>query len=192
MSLLAISACFGTSGPIKAYDTATVQGTPKISILYLPPAIELLEIDGVEYESPYIETGFNEVHLLPGKHVVTIKYVKYWGDGTAGSMISSKPILFKLETKGGEKLTVNYTRPKDQWSAQIMVNRFKPWIENNDNKKSNIKGSQFYSGSLALTGRSSGVEGGVKTREPLSELKFWWDKATYAEKEEFKKWLDSD
>lgn len=190
--VVSLAGCFGSSGPVKTYDEATVKDTSKVSILYLPPAIELLEVNGMEYDTPFIETGKNEVHLLPGKHVLAVKYVKFWGDETSGSMVRSEPVIFNLDLKGKEKITMEYTRAKDQWAAQAMVKRFKPWLEDAQGKKLKTKGSQFFSGSLTLTSSAAGSAKAIASKEPLSELKFWWDKATHDEKQNFKKWLESD
>lgn len=192
-SLIAVLAgCGASSGPIKLYDESEIQNTSNIAIIYLPPEIELIEADGQELDTPYIETGYNEVHLLPGKHVLAVKYVKFWGDEISGSMVRSGPVLFNIQIKGRERLYMNFDRPKDHWSAQGMAKRFQPWLEDKAGKKRDIKGSQFYSGSLTLPNSAAGSNKAMSAKEPLSELKFWWDKASYDEKEAFKKWLDED
>lgn len=68
---VALTACTA-SGPIKAYDDKTLIDKSALSIIYLPPEIEILEADGVELDTPYIESGYNEVHLSPGEHQVAV------------------------------------------------------------------------------------------------------------------------
>ena len=182
----------GASGPIKVYDEKTMTDLSKISVLYLPPEVELVEANGEEYDTPYIETGYNEVHLSPGQHALALKYVKYWGDGVSGSMVVSSPVMFNVKTKGNEKFYLKFKKPKDAWDAQTLAKRFSPWIETADSKREKIKGSQFFSGSVSSGKGATAPNGRVKLMNPLKELKFWWEKATYKEKEAFKQWLEEE
>lgn len=190
LGLVLLAGCVAADGPIKTYDEKSVKDTSKISILYLPPAVDIVEVDGEEYETPFIEQGFNEVHLLPGQHILSVKYVQYWGDVTSGNLVKSSPVIFNLNTKGNEKLYLKYDIPKDEWQAQRLAGRFKPWIENKDNKGTKVKGSQYYSRDSSSDKGMTALGNKVVLKNPLTELKFWWEQASYDEKQIFKKWLE--
>ena len=190
--ILGLVGCAGAGGAIKTFEESEVKDKNRIAVLYLPPAVELLEADGIEYDTPFIETGHNEVHLLPGKHVLAVKYVQFWGNEVSGNMVYSDPILFNLDVEGTETIYLNYERPKDIWAAQAIAKRFSPWLEDASGNKLAVKGSQFFSGSLTMTSSAAGSAKAIASKEPLSELKFWWERATYDEREAFKKWLEAE
>jgi len=186
-----LGAC-SAQGPIKAYDEKTVIDRSGFSILYLPPEIEIIEADGIQLDTPYIETGYNEVHIPPGEHQVAVKYAKYWGDASSGSLVASKPVIFRFKLKEKSKYYMKYKKPEDQWGAQHMVSRFSPWVEEASGSKLKTTVSHFGMQSLTSTNNTAGAKQAVTAKQPLERLKFWWENANYKEKEAFRNWLEED
>lgn len=189
--LILLGAC-GAQGPIKVYDQQAITDTANLAILYLPPEIELVEADGMVFETPFIETGYNEVQLPPGHHEIAVKYVKFWGDASSGNLVSSKPVIYSLELANKTKYFMKFTRPKDQWDAQDMVDRFSPWIEDENGVKVKVTGTQYGTKTLTDVNRTVTAKQFVEGNNPLEKLKFWWKNSNREEKEAFKKWLEED
>jgi len=189
--LTALAACVA-QGPIKAYDETSTVDKARLSIIYLPPEIEIVEADGKEYDTPFIETGYNEIHMLPGKHNIAVKYSRFWGDASSGGVVSSKPVVYSFETMANTKYFMKFNKPQDQWSAQVMVRRFSPWIEQEGGKQLKTE-KTMTAHNLLTTGKSATTaKQFVAGKNPFEMLKFWWENANYAEKQEFKKWLIED
>lgn len=192
--LSALAGCTVASGPIKAYPSDAAVDPTQLSILYLPPEVELLEADGMETATPYITSGYNEVHLLPGRHQLAVKYVEFWGDADSGSMVKSAPVIFSLVTVPKAKYYLKYKKPGDQWEAQAMAGKFSPWLEDEQGARYNIK--QIRYGTKALTSGSPSMttaaapyaDGG----SPLDKLKYWWKQAGYKEKKAFEQWMNAN
>ena len=187
--LLLLGAC-GAQGPIKVYDEKATSDLTNISIIYLPPEIELVEADGMAFDTPYIETGLNEIHLLPGHHELALKYEKYWGTPPSGSLASTKPVVvsFELTKKSGYYL--KYSKPEDQWAALAMMDKFSPWLEDKNGVK--LKVAVTHAGGTSLTNVNKTVTARqfVEGNNPLEKLKFWWKNSSREEQEAFKKWLE--
>lgn len=191
-AVILLTGCGATTGPIKAYDEGTQADTGNIGILYLPAEIELLEIDGKEVSSPYIQTGYNEVHFLPGKHALAVKYVQYWGDQISGGMVRSDPVIFKFEIKDKEQYYLRFEKPKDQWEALKIAKRFNPWLEARNAPGKTVKSEQMFDKSLTSSNFANLSDNQKAATRPLNELKFWWTKASHDEKQEFQKWLKEE
>ncbi len=187
--VLILGAC-AAQGPIKVYDERTKPDLSNINIIYLPPEIELLEADGMVFETPYIETGFNEVHLLPGHHEIALKYAKFWGDPSSGRMITTKPVVFSIDLTNKSKYFVRYDKPEDIWGAQALIQKFSPWIEDDKGVKLKVSATQLGTASLTNINKSVTARQFVEGNNSLEKLKFWWKNSTGGEKAAFKKWIE--
>lgn len=189
--LFTLSAC-AAEGPIKAYDEKAVTDTVSLSFLYLPPEIELIEVDGKSFDTPLITAGYNEVHLLPGRHQIAVKYLKFWGDATAGSLVASKPVIFDLNVQAKAKYYLKYDQPKDELAAQSMVQKFSPWLADQHGVKVQVASGQH--GTKTLTsGNNAGSASNAPTGDiPLEQLKYWWKSASFKEKKAFESWMNQN
>ena len=189
--LFILSAC-AAQGPIKAYDEKAVTDTTNLSILYLPPEIELVEADGKAFDTPLVESGYNEVHFMPGHHEIAVKYVKFWGDPTSGSLLASKPVIFSVDLQAKSKHYIKFDKPADQWAAQSLVNKFSPWIEDANGVKMQVVAGRY--GTKTLTnGKGSAMSTAPKGSDtPLEHLKFWWKNASFKEKKAFEGWMNQN
>lgn len=184
-----IVGCTAASGPIKAYGKNVTVDKESLSIIYLPPDIELLEVDGMEIDTPFIEEGHNEVHIPPGMHQVAVKYAANWGDATSGGMVKSAPVVLGVNIAPKSSYYIKFNKPKDQWQAEHLANSFAPWMENASGKKLKIVknlrgGNKLTSGNKSMTGQPS-----MSGKAPLEKLKFWWKKASFKEKKAFESWM---
>lgn len=185
-----LGACSTASGPIKAYDESAGIDPGRLARIYLPPEIDLLEVDGVEKDSPFIEQGLNEIQLLPGKHEITIKYQKYWGSEVSGSMVSSDPVTFHLDIGASESYTLKFPVVKDIWGATSMAAKFKPWLE--DKKGTRLAVKQVKSGVISLRSPATATmsaEEIVSRQKPLEKLQFWWKLADKKDRKAFRRWI---
>ncbi|MDH5408065.1 MAG: DUF2057 domain-containing protein [Gammaproteobacteria bacterium] len=191
--LAMIAGCSG-SGPMKAYDEATVTDKNQLAIIYLPPDLEVEEVNGIKQDTPFIETGFNEVHVLPGKHNIVLAYERFWGDAASGHLVSSKPVTLTLDVNAGQKYVIKFKVPKDQWDATLLVSNFRPWVETKSGQKIATKstiGKVINASTDKTSGSSSGLsaEEIVARQKPLEKLKFWWKLADKDDRKAFQKWL---
>jgi len=178
-----VAGCATAEGPIKAYDETTVVDKQSLAIIYLPPEIELLEVDGIETNTPYIEEGRNEVHITPGNHQLAVKYSSYWGDTSSGSMVRSAPVVLGINVSAKSIYSMKFKKPKDQWQAEHLANSFAPWLEDASGKK--VEVINTLPGGNRLTGVNSSMGGNT----PLQKLKFWWKNASFKDKKAFEKWM---
>lgn len=186
-----IAGC-GASGPIKGYGENTAVDKETLSIIYLPPEIELLEVNGMETDTPFIEEGHNEIHIPPGNHQVALKYAVFWGDGTSGSMVKSASVVLGLNIAPKSSYYIKFKRPKDQWQADQLAANFAPWMEDASGKKVKIinnlaGGNQLTSGQGASPGQQF-----MSGNTPLLKLKYWWKNASFKEKKDFESWMNGN
>lgn len=184
-----IAGCAGANGPVKAYDESVAIDKASLSTIYLPPEIELLEVDGMEMETPFIDAGYNEVKIPPGNHQLAVKYAVFWGDPTSGSMVNSEPVVLGLTIAPKSSYYIRLNKPKDQWEAEHLANTFAPWMEDASGKKVKIVNNLqlLTSGKQSKTGQQF-----MSGNTPLDKLKFWWKNAGYKEKKAFEKWMGSN
>lgn len=187
-----IAGCAGVSGPIKGYNENLAVDKETLSTIYLPPEIEFLEVDGMEMKTPFIEEGYNEVHIPPGNHQVAVKYVAYWGDASTGSMVNSEPVVLGLSIAPKSTYYFRFKKSEDQWDAQNMADNFVPWLEDASGKK--VKNVNNLAGGRLLTSGKPSMTGQQFTsgNTPLDKLKFWWKNAGYKEKKTFEKWMGNN
>lgn len=187
-----VAGCSAAKGPIKAYDTNAAIDKESLSAIFLPPEIELLEVNGSQMETPFIETGYNEIHIPPGKHQLAVKYSAYWGDAVSGSMVKSDPVVMELNIAPKSTYYLKYKQPKDQWEALQIAGTFLPWIEDASGKKIKVIDNMSGGGMLTSSVRSASGQNAMPGHAPLENLKFWWKKASYKDKKEFETWMGNN
>jgi len=182
------------SGPIKAYDEGAVKDKNQLAIIYVPPELEVEDVDGVAKNTPFIESGYNEIHLLPGQHDVTVSYERFWGDAASGNMVSSKPVTLSLQVEAGLEYVIKIKTPQDQWQAEQLATNFKPWIESKSGQKLAIKRKKYKVSQTPVeakstTGTGLSAEEIVARQNPLEKLKFWWKLAEKKDRQAFQSWV---
>lgn len=192
--LITIIAGCSSSGPMKAYDEAAVTDKSQLAIIYIPPDLEVESVDGVEQDTPFIETGFNEVHVLPGKHDIELTYERFWGGASSGYLISSNPVTITMKAEAGKKYIVKFHAPKDQWQAEMLISNLKPWVESKSGQKiatKTVKGKAPNISAAKAKASSSplSAEEIVARQKPLEKLKFWWKLAEKKDRKAFQKWV---
>ena len=189
--ILTLQGC-GTGGPIIGYDESSSVNKESLSIIYLPPEIDMLEIDGTKKDSPFIESGYNEVHVTPGQHQIAVRYMKFWGDNTSGNIIKSKPVVLSLHISPKSKYYVKYKIPEDGWQAVELSNKFSPWVEDaSGSKLTDVR--KLVGGSMLTSSAEMNKPSHLpKGTSPLENLKYWWKQAGYNDKKLFEKWMSKN
>ncbi|MDH5181539.1 MAG: DUF2057 domain-containing protein [Gammaproteobacteria bacterium] len=186
-------ACGATAtGPIKGYDSSTSVDTAQLARIYLPPEIEVLDVDGEVKSTPYITEGMNEVHLLPGEHEMTVKYVKYWGDDVSGSLVRSDDVTLRFTVAASGEYVLKFPQVKDNLSASLMVKKFSPVLE--DKQGGRLAARKMHNRGQRISqppNEESSLDAAdiVAKQKPLEKLQFWWKLADKEERKAFQRWV---
>ncbi len=183
ISVVFLSACASTHGPVRVYDGAKRPDNEIVRFL-IPSALEVVALDGKELKTPYIPDGQNQLELLPGDHELKVIYTEYWGDPSSGGLEVSDASYFKLATTAGSTYVFKHNGPTDLVHAGfgMLVNDIKIWLEQRETGKTiNAVNRGAYGGILTRTIRQvvTGKEEG-KPKEGVTALQKTGAKVTPA------------
>lgn len=187
VAVLGLIGCSTASGPIKGYDGKGNIPLEQLARVYFPPAINVVEVNGIEKDTPFIVDGMNELHLTPGTHEVTLEYEMRWGSEVSGSLVQSDEVTLRVDVQAGDELVIKFPAVNDIWEATTMAKKFNPWLEN---KKGGRVSSRKVKHNVLNKGNSNlSAEEVVARQNPLKKLQFWWKLADKKDREAFQKWV---
>jgi len=214
---VALQACAPT-GPVKFYEGAN-RPDDQIAKVMVPGPITVKSIDARPENVPAKESGFYDLQLPPGKHLIAFKYELYWGSEVSGLMVKSNLVAVDTNFEAGKIYELSYPRPEDEDQAFAMSQQFSAnlvdrqtgektasyAIENANtamlafSKQTPVSGTSAASSpaqgrapsSTPATGALPDADQAAR-EDALKRLKFWWLMASEAEREEFRKWMQQD
>lgn len=214
---ITLQACAPT-GPVKFYEGAN-RPDDQIAKVMVPGPITVKSIDGRPVKVPSKESGFYELHLPPGKHLVAFKYELYWGSEVSGLMVKSSLVAVDNNFEAGKVYELTYPRPENEDQAFAMSQEFSAnlvdrqtgektasyAIDSADTAMLAFSKQTPASGPSAATSPAQGsaasstpVTGALPDadqaarEDAVKRLKFWWLMASEAERKEFQKWMQQD
>jgi uncharacterized protein YccT (UPF0319 family) len=156
------------------------------AIIQLPEEFEVLELNGQVISDTRLRfrSGNVDLKLPAGEHVIVFQYKAFWQiDDDNHDILSSAPITFKLNMDKQEQFTFQLPDIKHYSAAVVFT---KTPVFKLVSSRQSIKGSiGIKDNALVLTNNKAPTT----TEYPnLTQLKFWWNRATYYEQSEFINW----
>lgn len=115
---LMLTGC-GTTGVYQAYEGPT-RPVDQIARLRVPHTIDVLAIDGdaSKWYRPNIASDMTELHVLPGRHEIEVRYAEIWeSDYDNHKTVRSAPVTLDVSAEAGQVFEIALTRPKDLEAA---------------------------------------------------------------------------
>lgn len=218
LATIMLQACAPT-GPVKFYEGEN-RSADQIARVMVPGPLTVKSIDGRPVQSPSQESGFYELHLAPGKHLIAFKYELYWGSEVSGMLVKSKLVAVDRNFEAGKVYELTYPRPENEDEAFEISQQFSANLVDRqsgektasyaiDDPNTAVLALSLSSQSSAPASSSdSAVQPGTRrsTKDPgtlpdaeqavnedaVKRLKFWWLMASEAEREAFRKWMRQD
>lgn len=181
---LMLSAC-STVSHIRLYNGPILSPQHEATII-LPEALELLELNGQKISNTKLSfrTGDMPLTLPSGEHTLVFQYKEFWQiDDDNHDTVTSGAITFKANLAKTEVMTFEFPDIKNYQDAKkfshdprlLLVSKRQvipsshtqkdnPFVFDDDNQ---VKATQYPN---------------------LDQLKFWWNRATYYEQQEFLIW----
>ncbi|MFT5123196.1 MAG: hypothetical protein ACI9TH_003673 [Kiritimatiellia bacterium] len=184
--LLVLVGCASTQiaqlyeGPARSADA--------IALLDVPYDFNLLAIDGRENRRVQlgVQSGPRQFAILPGDHTLRLSYYRIWDRGSDDhDVVRSQPFEVSFVAEAGRQYTLSFPPSADLAAslayADAPVVEVTPLQAPVPEKK-------------AATQRADPralAPAGPPPTQSADLMKFWWEKATDAEKAEFKAWQES-
>jgi len=197
VSSVILSSCAQTSSYIQRYDGAK-RLPNEVAQLIVANELEILEIDGRSFKTPYTASGIYQVDLLPGKHELTIIYSAFWGTASEGAIETSNDFLFQFSLDAGQTYVFNHDAPENLETANFgsIGSDVKIWVSQQSSGKI-IQASDSVEGGGLL----SPVINKIVTRDPqptnsssqlnpLDQLKQSWMESDDKQRKAFKEWVN--
>lgn len=208
--ILLLSACASDFGVQKLYRGPKVPDSD-IAKIHVPGDIDVVRVD-----EKSIVTLFSgdptEIQVLPGEHKIVLRYYQIWEVRNDLTKIISDPVAKTLTVQAGRSYQVEHDSPKSVTSAESYARNFDFTIREIGSLASVQTGS-----SASKTPQNAAVAGAVTTvvaaspntsdsagsnppnrseknaavRPPLDQLKYWWGQASDADRQNFRRWIQS-
>lgn len=192
--------CFTACRSARTFDLT--KGGGGVCELHVPEEFLIEEVNGDMDAVPMglLDGGDAVLKLSPGDHVVVVRYRVFWDVSTSSVVkLRSKPLLLELGgLQAGRTYQLTYDKPRKLKAArQFAAN---PQVRVTDQSggeprvQSTLVKREFSYSQLAglmdfdrpVIPFSMGTE-----REPVDQLKYWWDKASEEEKAQFRAWIET-
>jgi len=156
------------------------------AIVILPEEFEVLELNGQVISDSRLRfrSGNMDLRLPAGEHVIVFQYKAFWqlGDDNHDTL-SSPPITFKIKMAEQEQLRFQLPELKYYEAAEEFTKN--PIVSLVSNRQI-IKGSIGEKDNALVLNHDKAAS--ATTYPNLDQLKFWWNRATYYEQNEFLTW----
>lgn len=182
-------------------------------VVRVPRGLAVTSVDGEDFDYPSSRDRDYQINLTPGEHALTVEYVADWLDPGLREMVSGsrrgkrivawqpKVITHTFKTKVNYQ--INYDRPDGYSDALANIKRSPIWLEASDgvaqsktpgrviNKPTTIEDKPATQAvavtQTTATAQTTTPVGKQDNVDVLEELKYWWEKASAEEKQQF--WL---
>ncbi len=197
---LTLTACAETSSFIQNYQGSRLAKSDVVELI-IPYELEILEIDGKSFKTPYVPNGVYQIELLPGEHQFAVIYKEFWGSGLDSSLAKSDVFLFKQLMSSGERYLFQHDAPQELESANMdrLGSEVKVWlVQRNTGQKIIATDSAELTGFLSPPNSKK-----IKTNDPALEsnysnagasayqqLQHWWKMADDKQRQAFKDWVN--
>ena len=184
---ISVAGCSSLS-KIQLYNGPALPSSEEGTVV-LPEAFEVIELNGqpVSDNRLRFRTGDLDIKLPSGEHILVFQYKDFWQiDDDNHETVTSGPITFKLNLEKNETLKFKMTAIKTYKEALEFSHKGSLKLVS---KRQEIPGSHGQKeNALILTEDKINKS----TQYPnLDQLKFWWNRATYYEQNEFLTWQKS-
>ncbi len=209
-----LSGCATTlNGPVHAYP-GKPRSLSELAEIRIPPGINLIAVDSVEYKHGEAGPEGVPLYLTPGRHQVAVNYSEVYGDPTAASLYTSDTFIFTPDVRAGETYRFAHNGPEDPTSADVSTADVEIWLLNTRGGQRLQAARRVPAGGILsqlgvtpspivvapaapampapapapaapMPAPARPAAGGTV----LDELRNWWQQASPAERAEFRKWI---
>lgn len=177
-----------TAKHVRLYDGPAIGQDQEVQLV-LPLSFELISLD----EQPiaqFSQTFRNHdltVKLSPGKHTLVMRYRDIWQiDADNHQTLSSGQMTFTGEFNSGESFKINTPLLNTLAQAQQFVKQPRVSLVSD---QQTITGSHIKKADPLTFKQDENIE--KVTYPHLKQLKFWWEKASEYEQQQFQQWLSA-
>lgn len=154
----------------------------------VPAELEVVQINGVDTDSPSMESGSYIIEIPKGENQLVIKYLKNWNDNEeSGMIVESSPIVIRYHFPENQNFSLSIPAIDDYDTAESFSEN--PVITL---KKDNT----ILSTSQLLVAPENNSEKysqtGFYDNDRVKTMKKLWQQATELERAEFRQWLTQD
>ncbi|MFT7110430.1 MAG: hypothetical protein ACI843_002098 [Psychrobacter glaciei] len=179
-----LSGCSSVS-QVKLYNGPSLKPQEEAAIV-LPEAFELLELNGQSISDTRLKfrTGDMFLTLPSGEHTLVFQYKEFWQiDDDNHDIVTSGAITFKANLAKAEVMKLEFPDIKNHQDAKKFSYDPRLLLVS---KRQVIPSSHTQKDNPFVLDKGKQVKA---TQYPnLDQLKFWWDRATYYEQQEFLIW----
>jgi uncharacterized protein YccT (UPF0319 family) len=179
-----LSGCSSVS-QVKLYNGPSLKPQEEAAIV-LPEAFELLELNGQSISDTRLKfrTGDMFLTLPSGEHTLVLQYKEFWQiDDDNHDIVTSGAITFKANLAKAEVMKLEFPDIKNHQDAKKFSYDPRLLLVS---KRQVIPSSHTQKDNPFVLDKGKQVKA---TQYPnLDQLKFWWDRATYYEQQEFLIW----
>ncbi len=214
-SMLLLSACATTmEGPVHAY-AGPARPTSELALVQIPYGINLIAVDDISYEHAEAGDAGLQVYLTPGRHRLLVNYSEVFGDLSAAVAYTSDTFVFDIETRAGERYRLVHNGPEEPAAVEgpegdiiielvdargqrhAAVRRIPVGILGQLGLTPPVATAPAPAApapaappaSAAVTPPPAAGVAPPSSQQVLEALRNWWQRATPAERAEFRKWI---
>ena len=178
----------------KEIEKTIGQGSSQIVI---PAAMQLIQLDNREIQSPELPTGHYQLNLEPGNHQLVFQYLENWNDNDdAGMIVESEPVILRFDFVADNRYQLQIPTIRDYDEAITFSENIDIALQQNGKLLARgIKASELTANSTNphVVYRQSGndEDKGLIPFESnrLKTMKKLWTEATTEERKAFWMWL---
>lgn len=190
-ALGAVAGC-ASQAPLKAYE-GPVRAPAELALLSAPEQIEVLSIDGKE-APPRLFKGSLQAALLPGEHVLSLRYVEFFQlNADEHDIVRSKPAALRFTATAGSQYRLEIPKQPDHDAARKFAKSPQFRLVDEEGRVTESMPIKSYAEASLIDTLNKALEGQDEPARPVTNLdllKDVWSRSTPEEKEAFRSWLD--
>lgn len=187
-----LTAGCAAQGPLKVYD-GPVRPAAEVAEVVAPEQVEVMSIDGREPPPGFLRSQVRFA-LLPGEHVLSLRYVELFNIGSEGhEVIRSRQAAVRFTAVAGGVYRLDYPRQSGRDAAREFAKapRFRLVSEQGGTVESVAIKSQAEASLIDTLQKAFDSQGGQS--RPVTNvdlLRDVWGRASPAERQEFRHWIE--
>ena len=156
----------------------------------IPQKLVALEVDGVEVSLPALLTDPYDLRLSPGEHTVVLEYYATVGTGSDRTVVPSEPFAVNVVTTPGSLYKMDYEGEENIVKSDLAAPA--PRVSVTDLSGGVNVATQLAEVPAAPSAPTSGTTSAETSaqQDPIERLKFWWERASEADRAAFRTWLE--
>lgn len=170
--------------------------------ILIPEDFDIQVVNGKEYSAPLFQKKSVQVVVLDAtrdRQQIVVRYSQVFDDGDDFDVVKSKPFMFEFKVGATTQLKLEFQAPSDYAEARVFAKNPVVSVVSDDKKvpvvhSYDVEQKAWLASFVTPQEQSTALAEDVVVSKPASELKkvspvsqlfYWWDQASEAERETF-------